>query len=113
MKRIPKGLLLLLELVTAVAVFAVAAAVCGLLLTEAEQTSREAARLERAVAALTSAAEELRAAEDPAQVLEDLRQQPCLQIRGYPGDGLIRYELEWLEDGRSVWRLDVVREVAP
>ena len=48
----PKGLTLLLELTAAVTVFAIAAVVCCLIHAAAERTSREAARLEEAVAAL-------------------------------------------------------------
>lgn len=113
--RFPGGLTLLLELIAAVTVFAVAAGVCGLLLARAERTSREAERLEEAVAAITSAAEELRAAEDPAAVLEAIEAHPNLGAEATAEGPLVRYRLYWLEDGAEVWSLDLtcIGEVAP
>jgi len=113
--RFPKGLTLLLELIAAVTVFAVAAGVCGLLLARAERISRDAETLEKAVAAVTSAAEELRAAEDPAAVLEAIEAHPNLEAEVRPGGALVFYRLRWVEEGREIWSLDLAcaGEVAP
>lgn len=113
-RHFPKGLTLLLELTAAVTVFAVAAALCCRLLAQAEQTSREAETLEEAVAALSSAAEELRAAADPAQVLAAIEAHPFMEAEVRTEDGLVRYRLYWLEEGTEVWSLDLAcLEVAP
>ena len=111
----PKGLTLLLELTAAVTVFAVAAVVCCLIHAAAERTSREAARLEEAVAAVTSAAEALRAAEDPEEVLAYMEAHPFLAAEVTQNEGLILYRLRWLEEGTEVWSLDLAlpKEVAP
>ena len=113
--RYPKGLTLLLELIAAVTVFAVAAAVCCLLLARAERISRDAETLEGAVAAITSAAEELRAADDPATVLENIEAHPHMSAEVRSEGDLTLYRLYWLEDGVEVWSLDLAcsGEVAP
>ena len=114
-RHFPKGLTLLLELIAAVTVFAVAAAVCCQILARAEGLSREAARLEEAVTAVTSAAEALRAAEDPAQVLAAIEAHPAMEAETRCEEGLIFCRLSWLEEGAEVWSLDltVPGEVAP
>ena len=114
-RHFPKGLTLLLELVAAVAIFAVAAGVCALILAEAETVSRQAASLEVAVDTLTSAAESLRAAEDPAPILEAIEEHPSMGVRVIPDGDLVRYRLYWLEGDTEVWSLDLTcpGEVAP
>jgi len=113
--RIPRGMTLLLELIAAVTVFAVAAGVCCLLLARAERVSREAEILEEAVAAITSAAEELRAAQDPAPVLEAIEAHPNMGAEVRSDGALVRYRIFWTEDGAEVWSLDLAcaGEVAP
>ena len=113
--RFPKGLTLLLELTAAVTVFAVAAGVCCLLLARAERISRDAEALDRAVAAVTSAAEELRAADDPAAVLEAIEAHPSLGVEVRSDGALVRYRLFWTEAGGEVWSLDLAcaGEVVP
>ncbi len=113
--RFPKGLTFLLELIAAVTVFAVAAGVCCLLLARADRISRDAEKLEEAVSAITSAAEELRAAEDPVAILEAIEAHPDLGVEIRPEGPLVHYRLYWLEDGAEVWSLDLAcaGEVAP
>ena len=113
--RFPKGLTLLLELITAVTVFAVAAAVCTQLLARAERISREAEALDRAVAAVSSAAEELRAAEDPSALLATIEAHPNMGAEARSEGLLTHYRLFWTEDGTEVWSLDLTchKEVAP
>ena len=113
--RFPRGLTLLLELIAAVTIFAVAAGICAQLLTQAEKTSREAQALDRAVATLTSAAEELRAAEDPAQILAAIEAHPNMRAEVQPDGILTHYRLCWTEEGAEVWSLDLtcMGEVAP
>lgn len=101
-----RSLTLLQELIAAVTVFAVAAGSCGLLLARAERISRDAEALEEAVAAITSAAEELRAAEDPAPVLEAIEAHPNLGAEATAEGPLVRYRIFWTEDGTEVWSLD-------
>ena len=114
-RHFPRDLTLLLELTAAVTVFAVAVAVCCLILARAERTSREAAKLEEAVAAITSAAESLRAAEDPEEVLWDIAAHPSLEAEVTENEGLTLYRLRWLEEGAEVWALELALagEVTP
>ena len=114
-RHFPNGLTLLLELTAAMTVFAVAAAVCCLIHAAAERTSREAVRLEEAVASVTSAAEALRAAEDPEEVLGDIAAHPAMEAEVTEEAGLTIYRLRWLEEGTEVWSLDLAlpKEVAP
>lgn len=113
--RFPRGLTLLMELIAAVTVFAVATGVCARLLTRAEMTSRRAEALDRAVAAVSSAAEELRAADDPAAVLASIEAHPNMDAEVRTDGILTRYRLSWTEDGAEVWSLDLTctEEVAP
>ena len=113
--RFPRGLSLLLELIAAVTIFAVAAGICAQLLTQAEKISRDAQALDRAVAAVSSAAEELRASDDPSAVLASIEAHPNMSAEVRPEGLLTRYRLCWTEDGAEVWSLDIVcmGEVAP
>ena len=113
--RFPRGLTLLLELIAAVTIFAVAAGVCAQLLTRAEKTSREAQALDRAVAAVSSAAEELRASHDPSAVLAAIEAHPNMSAEVRPEGLLTHYRLCWTEDGAEVWSLELtcMGEVAP
>ena len=114
-RHFPRDLTLLLELTAAVTVFAVAVAVCCLILARAERTSREAAKLEEAVAAVTSAAEALRAAEDPEEVLAYIEAHPAMEAEVTQNEGLTLYRLRWLEAGTEVWSLELALagEVTP
>ena len=114
-RHFPKGLTLLLELIAAVTVFAIAAAVCCQILVAAERTSREAARLEEAVSAVTSAAEALRSGADPEEVLTDIAAHPSMEAELTAAEGLTLCRLRWLEEGTEIWALELALpgEVAP
>ena len=66
-------------------------------------------------AAVTSAAEALRAAEDPEEVLADIAAHPFLTAEVTENEGLTLYRLRWLEEGAEVWSLELALagEVTP
>lgn len=106
---------LLLELVAAIALFAVAAGICGRVLIFARTLSAEAEALNRGVEQVTAAAELLRAADDEEAALARLAREEALEIQRQEQDGLIRYRITFLSGDEALYSLELVKsqEAAP
>lgn len=102
---------LLLELTAAIALFAVAAAICTRVLVSARNMSLEARELNRAVRTVSSAAELLRAGEE--ELALDLEEQ--LVLRRREDRGIVYYRIEYIREGRVLYALDTAlgEEAAP
>lgn len=108
-KIFPRSLSLLLELIAAIVIFAVAAAICTRVLVSARELSLEAERLSEAVESVTSAAELLRGVPE-ADALALLEETPELRLRRREDRGLTYYFIEYLFEGETVYSLEVARE---
>lgn len=126
-KNMSRSGMLLLELMMAILIFSLAAAVCIQVFLKAHDLSQRAQELSRAVNACASAAETLRSAADPEDALHRLEQShPQLERRGSQAqapweggtldirwnsqDGLTQYTIAWLDDqGQQVYALELVQ----
>ena len=110
-----RGMTLLLELIIAVALFAVAGAVCAQVLVTARQLSDRAELLDTAVEEVTSAAELLRSAPDPEAAMALLEQDPDLTLTCRREGTCLAFWIGWSRDGKEVYALELLlhEEVAP
>ena len=108
-KSFPRSLSILLELIAAIVIFAVAAAICTRVLVSARNLSLEAEHLNRAVESVTSAAELLRGVPEE-EALERLSAFPELRVTRREEQGLVYYSIEYLSEGAAVYALEVARE---
>ena len=105
----PRSLSVLLELIGAIVIFAVAAALCTRVLVSARNLSLEAERLNRAVDTVTSGAELLRSVPE-REALARLEAYPELQVSRREEEGLTYYLLEYRFEGQTLYSLEVARE---
>lgn len=115
MKRFTKSTTLLLELVAAIALFAVAAGICARVLTAAQALSAQAEELSLGVEAVTAAAELLRASDDEAAALKALEENAALSIQRQEAEGLVHYDIMYISGGETLYSLELVKgqEVVP
>lgn len=126
-KKMSRSGMLLLELMMAILIFSLAAAVCIQVFLKDHDLSQRAQELTQAVNCCGSAAETLRSAADPDQALsrlENLYPQlemgdgqaraavdgGSLNIRWISQEGLTRYTIAWNNDkGQQIYALELVQ----
>lgn len=126
-KKMSRSGMLLLELMMAILIFSLAAAVCIQVFLKAHDLSQRAQELTQAVNCCGSAAETLRSAAGPDQALsrlENLYPQlemgdgqaraavdgGSLNIRWSRQEGLTRYTIAWNNDkGQQIYALELVQ----